>query len=310
MTSSKELKRQLVTASASVLLSAFALSSATYAWYVANNTVAAKTSTISATTNGFILQIATKDKGAQHGGAQESLAATTLGGKITPSSTDDVNDWYASLGWNSEGKVNSYTRLSFKQDGKSGEYIAGGETHYAFLKGEYILYTISETGFADVYLADPADLPIEVTANGEPTTDTVPKSLRIGLTVQNVGSDGKSEGPEELKFVYAPYKVEGKGNDEKAISGWACINGGTSPVTPSYAHIEASDYGGWCAEKHGKDYEAGSKAIAKRVGYDGVIFRVYIWMEGTDADCVNNEAAEDPATYNVTVRLAGVAAED
>lgn len=58
-----------------------------------------------------------------------------------------------------------------------------------------------------------------------------------------------------------------------------------------------------------EDYVAGSKAIAKRVGYNGVILRVYIWMEGTDADCVNNAAAEDTATYNVTVRLAGVSAE-
>ena len=37
--------------------------------------------------------------------------------------------------------------------------------------------------------------------------------------------------------------------------------------------------------------------------------RVYIWMEGTDADCINNEAAEDPATCNVNVKLAGVSAE-
>ena len=41
----------------------------------------------------------------------------------------------------------------------------------------------------------------------------------------------------------------------------------------------------------------------------GVKMRVYIWMEGTDADCINNEAAEDPATYNVNVKLAGISAE-
>ncbi len=27
--------------------------------------------------------------------------------------------------------------------------------------------------------------------------------------------------------------------------------------------------------------------------YDGVKMRIHIWMEGTDADCVNNAAAED-----------------
>jgi len=37
--------------------------------------------------------------------------------------------------------------------------------------------------------------------------------------------------------------------------------------------------------------------------------RVYIWLEGTDADCVNNAVAEDTATYNVNVKLAGISAE-
>ena len=49
--------------------------------------------------------------------------------------------------------------------------------------------------------------------------------------------------------------------------------------------------------------------IAEKVDYNGTIIHVYIWMEGTDADCVNNAAAEDPATYNVNVKLAGISAE-
>lgn len=218
-------------------------------------------------------------------------------------------DWYACQGWGEDGKVTTYTKLNFTAGGKAGEYEAGGEMHYAFLKGEYILYTISDTGFADVYLADPSENPVEVTVNGDATTDTIPKSLRVGLTIQIADADGNGTGAETLKCVYAPYAVEGKGNDASAIDGWACINGSAAPVTPSYQHIEADNYDGWCASKVGEDYVAGSKAIAKRVGYNGVILRVYIWMEGTDADCVNNEAAEDTATYNVTVRLAGVSAE-
>ena len=48
--------------------------------------------------------------------------------------------------------------------------------------------------------------------------------------------------------------------------------------------------------------------IAANVGYDGIIIHVYIWMEGTDADCVNGKSIEDvPSTYDVTVKLAGVA---
>lgn len=48
--------------------------------------------------------------------------------------------------------------------------------------------------------------------------------------------------------------------------------------------------------------------IAEKVDYNGTIVHVYIWMEGTDADCVNGKAIEnDTTTYDVTVKLVGVA---
>lgn len=47
----KKMKMQLMGTAASVLISAVALTSATYAWYVANNEVEATTTQISATTN-------------------------------------------------------------------------------------------------------------------------------------------------------------------------------------------------------------------------------------------------------------------
>lgn len=46
----------------------------------------------------------------------------------------------------------------------------------------------------------------------------------------------------------------------------------------------------------------------KKDGYDGIAVHVYIWMEGTDADCVNGKSVEDdPSTYDVTVKFSGVA---
>lgn len=53
----QQLKKELAAAGLSVVVTAVALSSATYAWFVTNNKVEGTTSTISATTNGFILQI-------------------------------------------------------------------------------------------------------------------------------------------------------------------------------------------------------------------------------------------------------------
>ena len=82
----------------------------------------------------------------------------------------------------------------------------------------------------------------------------------------------------------------------------------------TYSHIHETTYTdqngkNWAATKSGEDYTVveGSEAIATDVGYNGIMLRVYIWMEGTDADCVNNAAAEDEATYSVTLKLAGVA---
>lgn len=320
----KKMKMQLMATAASVLISGIALTSATYAWYVANNTVEATTTKISATTNGFILQIATAEQGPQHGGEQTSLAASTTGGVISPSSTNDLINWYVCEGWNGEGKVTSYRKPTFVADGKPGQYGTDDDPHYAYLKSEYILYTINETGYADVYLDASEGSPITLSANGTPTTDTIPKSMRIGITIQNIkkNADNKyiDDGEEELKVVYAPYEETGKGNDAEARDGWTCIGNSTDgklkPVAVTYPYIYATTYTdqnnqNWVATKVGKNYEvsSGTQKIASSVGYDGVKMRVYIWMEGTDADCVNNAAAEDPATYNVNVKLAGISAE-
>ena len=327
----KKIRMQLMATATSVLISGIALTSATYAWYVANNTVEAVTTNISATTNGFILQIATAEQGPQHGGEQTSLVASTEGGKISPSSTNDLKTWYVNLGMNGEGKVTSYQTPNFttaEQDSnvRPGQYGDVKDPHYAYIKSEYILYTITDTGRADVYLDASEGTPITLTVNGTPTTDTIPKSMRVGITIQNIkkNADGtySDDGNEELKVVYAPYEETGKGNDAEGIDGWTCIgvdeNGKLKPTTVTYPYIYDTTYTdqknqNWAVTKDatGKDYTAtsGTQKIVSDVGYDGVKMRVYIWLEGTDADCVNNEAAEDPATYNVNVKLAGITAE-
>lgn len=320
----KKLKKELVGAAVSLMVSAMALTSATYAWYVSNNTVQATTTTISATTNGFILQIADAQQGAQHGGNNMSLSATTVGGRITPSSTDDLNNWWICKEWNTDGKVTTYEQPTFVsgEGTKPGQYSAGGETHFAYIQSEYIVYTINQSGLADVFLDASEGAPITVTVDNDKTatSDTIPDSMRIAITTQALQDDGKTPtGDETLRVVYAPSAVSGAGNDAQAIDGkWTYVNG-TKPVEVTYKHIEADNYvdqnnKNWAVVKDGEAFvfpsgqtAATSEAIEKDVGYNGIMLRVYIWMEGTDADCVNNEASQDEATYSVTVKLAGVA---
>ena len=311
----KRLKRQLVAAASAVLLSAVALSSATYAWYVSNNTVKATVSTISAKVNSFILQIAKLSEGAQHGDNQ-SLVAITDGHKISPSSTNDVKNWYICQGWGQDGKVHSYIKPENMD--ATGMYKIDTD-HYAYIKSEYILYTITETGLCDVYL-DGAELggAIQVAANETATSEVIPDSMRVGITIQDLNGT-IPVGDEELILVYAPKNETGKGNDATAIDGWTYVKDTTSLAPVTYPHVYETTYiwtdsnsilHDYAATKLGENYMAptsNASPIVSNVDYDGVIMRVYIWLEGTDEDCVNNSNEDDPSTYNVTLSLAGVA---
>lgn len=327
MTQVRKIKMELVAALVACLIAAMSLTTATYAWYVANNSVKATTSTISATTNGFILQIATLKEGAQHGGEQKSLEAMTVGATLSPASTDNLKDWFVCQSWDNQGYVTDYTVPVFESgvDAKPGNYKVAGKDYYAFIKSDYIVYTITSTGTADVYLEDDGiEPPIVVTASTGSGSATVTDSLRVAITTQNIDSDGKPVGEETLKVVYATKDETGKGNDKTSIDGWSSIKkeGSTAVLaSSSYSHIYGephtsgqpyNDQNGknWVATKNGDNYSvtAGTMPIATNVGYDGVIIHVYIWMEGTDADCVNGKSIEDdPSTYDVTVKLAGVA---
>lgn len=318
-TTVKKLRIQLLGAIVSVFVSFVAISSATYAWYVSNTTVTGTASTISAMANNFVLQIGLLENGAQHGDNNQSLQAETLGGKITPSSTKNMKEWYVCNEWQTDGLVHSYM-IPSDIDSK-GKYTGTDGEHYAFLCGEYVLYTITETGTCDVYLS-PDDLNKYITVtqtSGEEASTTVPGSIRIGITIQPMKADGTeidTTQPEKLVLVYAPQNETGKGNDSGAINGWTCVKDTTSLMTVPYTYIYgtetvASDGKTYVATKDEDNYLApaiNGATIATNVGYNGVAMRVYIWLEGTDADCINTNGEEDDmSTYNVTVNLAGVA---
>ena len=51
---------------------------------------------------------------------------------------------------------------------------------------------------------------------------------------------------------------------------------------------------------------AGQIKVASDVDWNGVIMKVYIWMEGTDSDCIASVVDGDEAEYDVTVHLVGL----
>ena len=318
----KQLKRQLIASIFSVSVAFVALASSTYAWYVSNNKVDSTTSTISAKTDNFVLQIATLQDGAQHGDNQ-SLVASSVGHSISPSSTNDLKDWYVSLTWGQDGLVHSYMQADIDETGEYTRDITGTYSiipaRYAFIKSEYVIYTVTQTGICDVYLAADGTTPaVQVTASGSPTSDVIPKSLRVGITIQDLNGT-TPVGDEELVLVYAPYNETGKGNDNTGINGWTYVADTANLAPVTYPHVYGTNYiwtdttsvqHNFAAQKNGSIYEAptsNAATIASDVDYDGKIMRVYIWIEGTDEQCVNNSSEEDISIYNVTVSLAGVA---
>lgn len=306
----KDMKRQLAVAAVSVVMAAIALSSATYAWFVTNSHVDATTSTISAKTNNMVLQIVQGDT-PDHGG-KASTVAFDRGHEISPSSTNDAKTWHVPETWKATD-VKTYKVANVDVDGKYGD--GNGKSFYAYTLANYTLYTVKNTGKADVYLDGSQGSPITVTKSTDASDawfNKIKGSLRVGILING-----------ELRLVYAPFEPSGHGNDVgHTVDGWSCVDPESlsSTMAPTYDHLAADklvdgDGYNWASEKVGDTYvkpTGNAKAIAKGVDYNGINMKVAIWMEGTDADCQNMNGLEpDDAnpTFDVTLSLAGVAAD-
>ena len=304
----KKLKVQLVGAALTVVVSAVALSATTYAWFAANNRVHANTSTISAQANGMVLQIA-KGNDVTHDGSDKQTTASSTGHEISPSSTNDAKSGFVPKSWQGTD-VSSYQKANTDASGKYA--LAGGtDSYYAYVATDYTLYTVTNTGIADVYLDGTNPVTIKPTDNAtREWFDKIEGSLRVGIVIND-----------ELKVVYAPVEpsTTEHGNDASSTTGWSCVAAeGTTTQAPSYAHVAGATLidqngGDWAATGSGGSYSkpagANPRAIAKNVGYNGTNMKIVIWMEGTDSDCQNwSEQDKNTAapTFDVTVSLVGI----
>lgn len=310
----KKLNRELLAAALSVMVAFVALGSSTYAWYVTNTSVKTSTSTISAMANGMTLQIVAGTT-PDHGKDSETIAFdSTSGHEISPSSTDDIKKWYIPSSWSEGAMVSGYSEVSFS-DATTGEYKVGEKKFYAYNVSTYTVYTIRDTGIADIYLdGSQTGGAITVTSGGAPLTDKIAKSLRIGISTVD------KNGVESLRIVYAPMAPTGHGNDvysrDHNVTGWITVSDATSTKNATYSHIYGMNYvdqdsGNWAATKSGDNYlkpTGTAEALAEDIDYNGIIMKVYVWLEGTDADCVNTsaEGVNEDLTFDVTLYMVGI----
>ena len=298
----------------SVVIAFSALASSTYAWYISNRTVQGTTSTITAAADGAVLQI-NVGKVADHDG-DAATVAMTAGHGISPASTEDMVDWYIPASWTANlSQVSSYQKVTLETDtngDKDGTYRLGGKDYYAYALGTYNLFAVKNTGHADVYFdGAAAGGPIQVTRAGESGTvaDKVAASLRVGITINDT-----------LVAVYAPAEPSGAGNDvyyegSDPANGWRVVKGddetSTTTKDAAYRHISGTGAQPWALSKVGDIYATPTSEqikVAENVDYNGVVMRVYVWMEGTDADCLGSIVTGDESLYNVTVHLVGLTA--
>lgn len=314
----KQLKFRLFTAALSVIVAFISLSSATYAWYVSNNKVEGSATSISAEANGFMLQIVNYGDPLDHG-SDQALYSAANGHKISPASTEDLKSWWIPKEWTMGMKVSSYMHPTWDKDSAGNDIIGqytpeDGEIYYTHVVAAYTLYTLTNTGTCDVFLDGSADGgAIQVTVkdqNNNPVvvSDKVAASIRVGLSV----GDGDDE---HLVLVYAPANPTGKGNDVKATEGWSVVADETSTKEVPYPHISETNYEytengvtkNFAVTKDGMSYVKGDNATPlTEANYGGVPLRVYVWLEGTDADCISSVVDGDNRVFNVTLHLAGV----
>lgn len=317
------LKKQLVAAVAMVLVAAIALGSSTYAWFVSNTQVRATTSKVQASTAGGNLMIKAgyTEATTQNGGSTVASVSDNSGTAIYPASYN-AGTWFIVDGWTTSGQnvlANKYrdsnptdTAIDGVTGGTRGVWSDGkGNSRNAYLCGTYTIY--ASNGSYDVYLDPTAPLAITgASANGGAYD-----ALRVGIVIGNT-----------MQVVYAPTTDTGVGNDNSTAVGWRMVTSASAGTTSNASYdvitavsngVNVNDKGttlvanNYCAVKSGADNtysapESNAKPLASAVGASGIEVKIYIWMEGTDQQCVIGTAdgANDSNTYSVTANFVGV----
>lgn len=322
------LKKQLAAAIAMVLVAAISLGTSTYAWFVSNTKVSATSSSVKATsaTPNLLIVEGAKTVGGTDGSTYEAFdqngkttasISSTEATALYPASTNNcknwwvVNDWTTGVGStgalasryrdisNDIAPATAITGDATPYKVRNGTYTQGGKTLNAYQVSTYSVYTT--TGEVDLNLDPENPIIVDVKQDGTPTiTGTGFKdALRVGIVVNG-----------ELKLVYAPTDNEkdgAKGNDETARTGWRNVKDASNTQEATYKIVAADTYTGWTATNNndGTYIKAGNSLGT--VNTDGAVVQVYVWLEGTDSDCLVGKAdvASDDDTYQVTLNLVG-----
>lgn len=305
---SKAIKRQLLAAIAMVLVAAIALGSSTYAWFVSNTKVSATSSSVkstSATPNLLIVQGGTVATPLKAGGKTSESITSAEATALYPASSDNCKDWYAVSGWETgdtgASLANAYKKLAITSGDddsapiKAGTYTQGSSPVNAYQVSNYSVYTT--TGDVELNLNPENPISVTVKTAGQKTDATGFKdALRVGIVVNGT-----------LKFVYAPTAETGTGNDKDAATGYRTVADANSTKAATYTVLTDTTFGDWTATNNNDGTYTKAANSLGTVTTNGVLVQVYVWLEGTDAQCLVGTADvdTDDNSYQVTLNFVG-----
>ena len=278
----------------------------TQAWYSNNRETTSTDNTITsdvATTSLFISPGTTVD-GLYSLGLVKTWPNTA---KLFPISTRDCATWWYvdrftptlnAGGTAYEAKASHYTSASTTVTDGVATYdnTLDGNGKVAYVVSEYMLYTNNSP--LNVFLNP--DNPITVAYASNEATQKLLGALRVG--VEFGGS---------LKFIYAPVTESGTGNSDgqTVANTFYGVTNATTVDTLSTSTAVITSVSGFAATATGSDvepYSAGSATALGQATTAGIQVRVYIWLEGTDAQAMLGVSDNDLQGINVNIKYVGV----
>jgi hypothetical protein len=156
-----------------------------------------------------------------------------------------------------------------------------------------MLYT--NVGTLAVYL-DPDD-PITVQYGANNPTVKLMNALRVGVMVDDT-----------LKFVYAPVTESGNGNSSgSAADTFQAVSSATA-VASTAVLTNLDTYKATATGDTSAPYSGGSATSLGNADTAGLPVKIFVWLEGTDAQAILGESDNDLQGINVSLKYVGVLA--
>lgn len=236
----KALKKQMGAAIAMVLVAAVALGSATFAWFVTNNTVKATTSSISAQSNAAYMTIAKGETGAKDANKSavetdvedKALFPSTFGEQAETDGTAHVGQFWTGNGTTTE---NGALKDALKKIGTSGTPAEAVDAGYAV----HVPFNVSTKG------QKMKDLQVAGIANGKyDATDEANNGSGLAKALRILVVDGK----DASKWVVygqeansAKYEVKLSSAPSNAVPNFGEVLPDQNHVVNVYLYYEGSD---------------------------------------------------------------------